>query len=100
MNTEMIRQELQLFWQKLSFFFGQFLEFVRQVAADPSIVERSDLIMMGATALIVGLFLVGGLIRFFTEPWKKKGQSLLRALLVLLILAVAAFFVLRRVPLA
>ena len=47
----------------------------------------------------VALFLLGGVIRFLTEPWKKKGESLLTTLLVLLVLAVVAFLVLRRVPL-
>ena len=55
--------------------------------------------LIGATALIAALFLIGGLIRFITEPWKKKGESLLGLLLTLLVLAVAAFFVLRRLPL-
>ena len=48
---------------------------------------------------MVALFLLGGVIRFLTEPWKKKLQSLLTTLLVLLVLAVIAFLVLRRVPL-
>ena len=55
--------------------------------------------MMCAAALMVALFVIGALIRFITEPWKKKGESLLTTLLVLLILAVAAFFVLRQIPL-
>jgi hypothetical protein len=99
MNTEIIRQELEAFWQKLCYFAGQFWDFARQVAADPSSVGRGDLVMMCATLLIVALFLLGGVIRFLTEPWKKKGESLLTTLLVLLVLAVVAFLVLRRVPL-
>ena len=62
-------------------------------------VGRGDLVMMCATLLIVALFLLGGVIRFLTEPWKKKGESLLTTLLALLVLAVVAFLVLRRVPL-
>lgn len=99
MSTGIIGQELELFWQKISYYFGQFAVFVRQVIEDPSIVSRLDLILMGAAALVVVLFLVAGLIRFFTEPWKKKGRSLLTALLVLLALAIVAFFVLRAIPL-
>ena len=99
MNTESILRELELFWQKLCYFAGQFRDFSRQIAADPSSVERGDLVMMCATLLIVALFLLGGVIRFLTEPWKKKLQSLLTTLLVLLVLAVVAFLVLRRVPL-
>ena len=99
MNTEIILRELELFWQKLCYFAGQFWDFARQIAADPSSVERGDLVMMCATLLIVALFLLGGVIRFLTEPWKKKLQSLLTTLLVLLVLAVIAFLVLRRVPL-
>ena len=59
----------------------------------------SPFMSMEPTALIAALFLIGGLIRFITEPWKKKGESLLGLLLTLLVLAVAAFFVLRRLPL-
>lgn len=99
MNTESILRELELFRQKLCYFAGQFRDFARQIAADPSSVERGDLVMMCATLLIVALFLLGGVIRFLTEPWKKKLQSLLTTLLVLLVLAVVAFLVLRRVPL-
>ena len=99
MNTESILRELELFWQKLCYFAGQFRDFSRQIAADPSSVERGDLVMMCATLLIVALFLLGGVIRFLTEPGKKKLQSLLTTLLVLLVLAVVAFLVLRRVPL-
>ncbi len=99
MSIDIIRQELELFRQKLAYFFGQFTGFIRQVIEDPSIVSRLDLILMGAAALVVVLFLVAGLIRFFTEPWKKKGRSLLTALLVLLALVIVAFFVLRAIPL-
>ena len=99
MSTGIIGQELELFWQKISYYFGQFAVFVRQLIRDPSIVSRADLVMMCAVALIAVLFVIGALIRFITEPWKKKGKSLLTTLLVLLILAVAAFFLLRLVPL-
>ena len=57
-------------------------------------VARGDLVMMAATLLIVVLFLLGGLIRFLTEPWKKKWESLVGTLLVL---AVIAFIVLKKV---
>ena len=97
--TEMIRQELELFWRKLVFFFGQFQDFARQIINDPSSVTRGDLAVMAAILLIVALFLIGGLIRFFTEPWKKKGEILLTTLLVILVLAIIAFFVLRNIPL-
>ena len=53
MNTESILRELELFWQKLCYFAGQFRDFARQIAADPSSVERGDLVMMCATLLIV-----------------------------------------------
>ncbi len=99
MSSETIWQELELFRQKIAYFFGQFLLFARQLIRDPSIVPRGDLVLMGATALIVVLFLLGGLIRFFTEPWKKKLQTLLGLLIFLLVLAAAAFFVLRGMPL-
>ena len=99
MNTESILRELELFRQKLCYFAGQFRDFARQIAADPSSVERGDLVMMCATLLIVALFLLGGVIRFLTEPWKKKLQNLLTLLIFLLVLAVAAFFALRGVPL-
>ena len=99
MPIEVIRQELALFWQKLCYFFTLFLDFARQVVKDPTMVSRGDLIMMGATLLIVVLFLLGGLIRFLTEPWKKKWDSLVVTLLVLLALAVVAFIVLKKVSL-
>ncbi len=99
MDFGSIGQELELFWQKLSYYFGQFEVFVRQLIDDPTIVSTGDLVLMGAIALIVALFVVAGLIRFIAEPWKKKGRSLLTLLLVLLVLAVAAFFALRFVPL-
>ena len=99
MSIEMIRQELELFWQKLCYFSRLFWDFALQVIRDPSTVSQGDLVMMGATLLIVALFLLGGLIRFFTEPWKKKGESLLTTLLVLLALAVIAFFVLKKITL-
>ena len=99
MSLQTLEQELELFWQKLCYFGAQFWDFARQVVADPSMVQRSDLVLMCATLLIVALFLVGGVIRFITEPWKKKGESLLGTLLVILALAVIAFFVLRGVPL-
>ena len=99
MTIEMIRQELALFWQKLCYFFGLFSDFARQVVKDPTMVSRGDLIMMGATLLIVVLFFLGGLIRFLTEPWKKKWESLAVTLLVLLVLAVIAFIVLKKVSL-
>ena len=99
MSSETIWQELELFRQKIAYFFGQFLLFARQLIRDPSIVPRGDLVLMGATALIVVLFLLGGLTRFFTEPWKKKLESLLVTLAVLLTLAVIAFFLLRGVAL-
>ena len=99
MTIEVIRQELALFWQKLCYFFNLFLDFARQVVKDPTMVSRGDLIMMGATLLIVVLFLLGGLIRFLTEPWKKKWDSLVVTLLVLLALAVVAFIVLKKVSL-
>ena len=99
MSTEVVRQELELFWRKVSYYFGHFVDFVRQLIDDPSIVPRTDLILMGAAALIVVLFVIGGLIRFFTEPWKKKGRSLLVTLAALLVLAVVFFFVMRAVPL-
>ena len=99
MTIEVIRQELALFWQKLCYFFNLFVDFARQVVKDPTMVSRGDLIMMGATLLIVVLFLLGGLIRFLTEPWKKKWDSLVVTLLVLLALAVVAFIVLKKVSL-
>lgn len=97
--TEMIRQELGLFWRKLVFFFGQFQEFVRQIIDDPASVTRWDRAVMAAILLIVVLFVIGGVIRFLTEPWKKKGEILLVTLLVILVLAIIAFFVLRNIPL-
>ena len=99
MSTGIIGQELELFWQKISYYFGQFAVFVRQLIRDPSIVSRTDLVMMCAAALIVALFVIGALIRFITEPWKKKGESLLILLAVLVVLAVIAFFVMRGIPL-
>ena len=99
MTPEIIRQELELFWRKLVYFSEQFLDFARQIIKDPTIVERGDLALMAATLLIVVLFIIGGVIRFLTEPWKKKLQSLLATLLVILVLAVIAFFVMRNVPL-
>lgn len=99
MIIETIQQEMESFWQKLVFFSGQFWDFARQVFRDPTIVARGDLILMIATLLIVALFLLGGIIRFITEPWKKKGESLLGTFLVLLVLAVIAFIVLRGIPL-
>ena len=92
-------QELELFRQKIVYFFGLFVDFVRQVIAEPSMLKSIDLILICAAALVVVLFLIGGLIRFFTEPWKKKLHILLTTLLILLILAAAAFFLLRLVPL-
>ncbi len=99
MKTADIMRELTLFWQKLSYYFTQFAIFVRRLIRDPSIVSRRDLVLIFAAALIVALFLIAGLIRFLTEPWKKKLQSLLTLLAVLLVLAVAAFFVMRAFPL-
>ena len=99
MSTGIIGQELELFWQKISYYFGQFAAFVRQLIRDPSIVSRADLVMMCAVALIVALLVIGALIRFITEPWKKKGESLLILLAVVVVLAVAAFFVMRGIPL-
>ena len=99
MSTGIIGQELELFWQKISYYFGQFAVFVRQLIRDPSIVSRADLVMMCAVALIAVLFVIGALIRFITEPWKKKGESLLILLAVVVVLAVAAFFVMRGIPL-
>ena len=43
--------------------------------------------------------MIGALIRFITEPWKKKGESLLILLAVVVVLAVIAFFVMRSIPL-
>ncbi len=99
MSTGIIGQELELFWQKISYYFGRFAVFVRQLIRDPSIVSRTDLVMMCAAALIVALFVIGALIRFITEPWKKKGESLLILLAVVVVLAVIAFFVMRSIPL-
>ena len=99
MSTGISGQELELFWQKISYYFGRFAVFVRQLIRDPSIVSRTDLVMMCAAALIVALFVIGALIRFITEPWKKKGESLLILLAVVVVLAVIAFFVMRSIPL-
>ena len=99
MTIEIIRQELELFWQKVVFFTGQFADLARQIIQDPARVSRGDLILMIATLLIVALFLIGGVIRFITEPWKKKGQSLIGTVLVILVLTIIAFIVLRKVPL-
>ena len=90
---------LKLFWKKLCYCAGQLGAFVRRLIADPTIVSRRDLVVMCAAALVVALFVLAGLIRFLTEPWKKKAESLLILLLALLILAAVAFFVLRAVPL-
>ena len=92
-------QELELFRQKIVYFFGLFVDFVRQVIAEPSMLKSIDLILICAAALVVVLFLIGGLIRFITEPRKKKGESLLILLAVLVVLAVIAFFVMRGIPL-
>ena len=50
MSSETIWQELELFRQKIAYFFGQFLLFARQLIRDPSIVPRGDLVLMGAPA--------------------------------------------------
>ena len=99
MDTGNLMRELELFRLKIAYYFGQLASFIRRVIDDPSVVSRSDLVVLCAAALIVALFLAAGLIRFITEPWKKKAESLLVLLLVLLIAAAAAFFVLRGVPL-
>ncbi len=99
MSNQGLWQEIVLCWQKLGYYFGQFLVFVRRLIDDPAIIPMRDLVLIGAIALILALFLVGGVIRFFTEPWKKKLQTLLGLLIFLLVLAAAAFFVLRGMPL-
>lgn len=99
MKTEGIIRELTLFWQKLSYYFARFADLVRRLIENPSIVSRRDLVLICAAALIAALFLLAGLIRFLTEPWKKKLQSLLTLLVVLLVLAVIAFFAMRAFPL-
>ncbi len=53
MNTESILRELELFRQKLCYFAGQFWDFARQIAADPSSVERGDLVMLAVVAFLV-----------------------------------------------
>ena len=99
MSTEIILRELELFRRKLAYCFGELAAFVRRLIEDPSAVETSDFVLMGAIALIAALFLLGGLIRFFTEPWKRKLRSLLGLLLTLLVLAALAFAALRNYPL-
>ena len=97
MSMEAFVQELLLCWEKLKYLSRLTWDMARGIAADPGSVAKGDLIMMAATLLIVALFLLGGVIRFFTEPWKKKGESLLVLFLILLVLAVILFFVLRAV---
>ncbi len=92
-----IVQEIVLSWEKLKYLCALMLDLARGIAADPGSVSRGTLIMIGAVLLIVVLFVIGGLIRFFTEPWKKKGEALLTLLVFLLVLAVILFFVLRTV---
>ena len=46
MSSETIWQELELFRQKIAYFFGQFLLFARQLIRDPSIVPRGDLVLI------------------------------------------------------
>ena len=98
MKTELIREQLSNFWLKLQYYFKQAVDFARQLIDDPTIVSRSDLIMIGAAALIVVLLVLGGLIRFFTEPWKRKGQSLLMSLVILLALAFGLFLIVWNLP--
>ena len=96
-STEALRRELVLCWEKLKYFISLLLDAVRGVGGEPGSIAKGDLILIGAAALIVALFLLGGLIRLFTEPWKRKGEALLTLLVTLLVLAVILFFVLRAV---
>ena len=92
-------QELALSWEKLKYICALMLDLARGIAADPGSVPKGTLILIGAVLLIVVLFVIGGLIRFIAEPWKKKGEALLTLLAFLLVLAVILFFVLRAVEL-
>ena len=92
-----IVQEIVLSWEKLKYLCALMLDLARGIAADPGSVSRGTLIMLGAVLLIVVLFVIGGLIRFIAEPWKKKGEALLTLLVFLLVLAVILFFVLRTI---
>ena len=96
-STEAIWQEILLCWEKLKYFASLLYDLARGVVAEPGSIARGDLILMGAAVIIVALFLLGGLIRFFTEPWKKKGEALLTLLVTLLVLAVLLFFAMRAV---
>ena len=96
-STEAIWQEILLCWEKLKYFAAVLYDLARGVVAEPGSIARGDLILMGAAAPIVALFLLGGLIRFITEPWKKKGEALLTMLIFLIVLAVILFFVLRAI---
>ena len=81
----------------MKYFAAVLYDLARGVVAEPGSIARGDLVLIGAAALIVALFLLGGLIRFITEPWKKKGEALLTLLVTLLVLAVVLFFALRAV---
>ena len=94
---KMILQEIVLSWEKLKYLCVLMLDLARGVAADPGAVARGDLILIGAVLLIVVLFVIGWLIRFITEPWKKKGEALLAMLALFLALAIILFFVLRTI---
>ena len=98
MREDNFLQEMALFWQKVCYFYDQFLSFAREVKADPSRIARADLILIGAALLVVALFVLGWLIRFFTETWKEKGKMLLTALAVVLFVVAAAYFLSRYVP--
>ena len=94
---KMITEEIVRAWEKLKYLCALMLDLARGVAADPGSVAKGDLILMGAALLIVALFAIGWLIRFITEPWKKKGEALLTLLVTLLVLAVLLFFAMRAV---
>ena len=96
-STEGILREILLCWEKLKYFAALLYDLLRGAVAEPGSIARGDLILIGAAAVIVALFVLGGLIRFFTEPWKKKGEALLTLLVTLLVLAVLLFFALRAV---
>lgn len=99
MTREMLVEELTLFWQKLVYLFGKMTEMVRGLRVDPGSVSKGDLAMMLATAAVILLFVLGGILRFLKAPWKKKPGMLLQTLLVILVVAVILFFALRGVKL-
>jgi dolichyl-phosphate-mannose--protein O-mannosyl transferase len=90
-------EELALSWEKLKYLLGLLMDLLRGVATNPGSVTKGTLIMLGAVLLIVVLIVTACIVRFITEPWKKKGEALLTLLVFLIVLAVILFFVLRAI---